>query len=243
MKPITILLALLAIPSTLLADAAWQRDFDALLRKYVVDGGVHYAAWKASPADLAAIDSVVNRIGADEPSHLGRNDKLAFYIDAYNAWIIDLVLRKYPIRSIKDYAPLYGIFTAKNIRLGGEAMSLNHLEKDLVLAGIGDARAHFGLNCASRSCPVLIPGAYFGSTIDKVLNERARAYMVNPYGVRFSGNKNTASLSMIFKWDADDFTNAAGSVVAFIDKYRQPPLPTGVKLEFQPYDWSLNEAK
>jgi Protein of unknown function, DUF547 len=221
---------------------AWQKNYDALLKKYVAGGNVRYAAWKANAADVAALDRIVESIGAENPSDLSRNDKLAFYINAYNAWVIHLVLEKYPLKSVSDWAPLDGIFTGKHIKLAGEQVSLDYLEKDLVLKGLDEPRAHFGLNCASRSCPVLIPAAYNGATIDATLSERAKAYMVNPYGVQLSNDGKTARLSMIFKWYEDDF-KAAGGPVAFINKYRPQPLPADVKVEFQDYDWSLNEAK
>ena len=148
---------------------------------------------------------------------------------------------KYPIKSVRDYAALFGIFTGKNIQLGGEKMSLNHLEKDLVLKGLGEARAHFALNCASRSCPVLIPAAYSSATLDKVLDERAKAYTTNPLGVSAGKDGKSASLSSIFKWNDADFKSAGGEV-AFINKYRPTPLPADVKVDFQEYDGSLNEA-
>ncbi len=240
-------LILIAAVSMLASNAraevgAWQKDYDALLKKYVSGGGVRYAAWKASAADMAALDKVVAAIGTESPVALGRNDKLAVYINAYNAWIIHLVLEKYPIKSVKDYAVLFGIFTGKHIELGGEKISLNRLEKDLVLKGIGEPRAHFALNCASRSCPVLIPAAYNGATLEKVLDERARAYTVNPLGVSVSKDGKSASLSSIFKWNDADF-KPAGGAVAFINKYRPTPLAADVKVDFQDYDWSLNEAK
>ncbi len=242
MKTNLILLALILPLAARAEVGAWQKDYDALLKKYVSGSGVRYSAWKGSAADVAAIAKVVEAIGAENPSGLARNDKLAFYINAYNAWMIHLVLEKYPIKSVRDYAPLFGVFTGKNIRLGGEKMSLNHLEKDLILKGIGEPRAHFAVNCASRSCPVLIPAAYTGATLDKVLDERAKAFTANPLGVQLAKDGSTAQLSSIFKWYADDF-KAAGGAVAFINKFRAQPLPAGVKVEFQDYDWSLNEAK
>lgn len=241
---ILLLSFLLLLPLSLHAELkGWQKDFDGLLKKYVVGGNVRYAAWKANAEDVAAIDKIVEAIAKDSPASLGKNDKLAFYVNAYNAWIIDLVLKKYPIASVREYAPLFGIFTSKNIEIGGEKMSFNHLEKDLVLKGLGEARAHFALNCASRSCPVLIPGAYDGATIDKVLDQRAKAYMSNPLGVLVGKNPKVARVSMIFKWYDDDFVKASGSTVAFINKYRTPPLMEGVRLEYMDYDWSLNSAK
>ena len=240
---LALLLTTLLLPLTLRAEVgAWQKDFDGLLKKYVSGGGVRYAAWKANAADVAAIDKVVAAIGTEDPSGLARNEKLAFYINAYNAWIIDLMLKKYPSKGVRDYAPLFGIFTGKNIQLAGKKVSFNYLEKDLVLKGLGEPRAHFALNCASRSCPVLIPAAYDGATIDRVLDERSKAYTVNPLGVQLSKDGKSANLSMIFKWNTDDF-KAAGGPVAFINKYRPQPLPANVKIDYQEYDWSLNETK
>jgi Protein of unknown function, DUF547 len=220
----------------------WQKDYDALLKKYVAGGGVRYAAWKANSGDVVALGRIVEAIGAENPSGLARNDKLAFLINAYNAWVIQLVLEKYPLKSVRDYAPLFGIFMGKNIQLGGEKISLHHLEKILILKTFGEPRVHFALNCASRSCPVLIPAAYNGATLDATFDERAKAYMVNPYGVQLSKDGKTARLSMIFKWYDTDF-KAAGGPIAFINKYRTQPLPPEVKVEFQDYDWSLNEAR
>ena len=240
---LALLLAALLLPLTLHAEVGgWQKDYDALLKKYVSGGGVRYAAWKANAADVAAIDKVVAAIGAEDPSGLPRNVKLAFYINAYNAWIIDLMLKKHPGKGVRDYAPLFGIFTGKHIQIAGRKVSFNFLEKDLILKGIGEPRAHFAVNCASRSCPVLIPAAYDGATIDQVLDERSKAFTVNPLGVQLSKDGKSASLSMIFKWNADDF-KAAGGAVAFINKYRPQPLPANVRIDYQEYDWSLNETK
>jgi hypothetical protein len=239
---VLLLIVLGVIPLRLCAEVgAWQKDYDALLKKYVSDGGVRYAAWKSDSADLAALNRVVAAIGTDNPGGLGRDDRLAFYLNAYNAWVLHLVLAKYPIRSVKDYAPFYGIFTGKNIKLGGESVSLDYLEKGLVAKGFQEPRVHFALNCASRSCPVLIPSAYAGATLDATLNERAKAYIVNPRGVQLSSDGKTARLSSIFKWYADAF-KPAGGIVAFINRYRPQPLPADVKVEFQDFDWSLNES-
>jgi hypothetical protein len=239
-----VLFALLFLPLSLHAElAGWQKEFDALLKKYVSPAGVKYAAWKANAADVAAIDKVVAAIAADSPANLGKNDKLAFYINAYNAWIIDLVLKKYPMGSVRDYAPLFGIFTSKNIQIGGEKMSFNHLEKDVVIKGLGDARAHFALNCASRSCPSLMASAYDGATIDKVLDQRTKLYMASSLGIATTRNPKLVRVSMIFKWYDDDFAKAAGSTLAFINKYRTKPLPADAKLEFMEYDWNLNDAQ
>lgn len=222
--------------------AGWQQEYDALLKRHVVDGGVRYAAWKASPKDMAALDRVVGAIGSERPERLNRQDQLAFYINAYNAWTIRLVLDKYPIKSVWGHSPLGGIFTRKHIRVGGEKMSLNHLEKEIILKRFKDSRAHFAMNCASGSCPPLNSGAYDGKALDQQLNERTRAFTLNSLGVQPSADGQKARVSSIFKWYDDDFKEDGGAA-AYINKARPGAIAPGAKVEYQKYDWSLNERK
>lgn len=220
----------------------WQKEYGGLLKKYVSGGGVRYAAWKADAAGMAAMARIVAAIGEEDPSALPKKERLAYHINAYNALIIDLMLKKYPSGGVREGSQETDIFSAENIRLAGKMVSLNFIEKELVLRGSGDPRAPFALNCASKSCPVLMPGAYDGATIDTVLDERVRAYAASPLGVQDGNDGKSASLSMIFLWNADAF-EPFGGVLGFLNKYRAKPLPKGTALEYQPYDWGLNEAK
>ena len=99
---------------------AWQKDYDALLKKYVSGDGVRYSAWKANAADMAALGKVVAAVAAENPSSYPRNEKLAFYINAYNASILSEALQKYPTKSVKD--TLFTFFTAKRITVAGEQL-------------------------------------------------------------------------------------------------------------------------
>jgi hypothetical protein len=151
------------------------------------------------------------------------------------------VLRAYPVGSVTDVAPLWGVFTNKRIRVAGEDMSLNHLEKQLILKQFGDPRVHFAINCASRSCPPLLDEPYVGSQLDAQLDAVVREGVSNnPLTVKVEGN--TVKVFEIFKWYAADFEKAGGTK-AFIEKYRDEPLPENATIEFMDYDWSLNEAK
>src|SRR5688572_1666119 len=220
----------------------WQREYDALLRKYVENGSVRYAAWKANSADLAALDRVVTAIGRESPEKLSRNEQLAFYINAYNAWTIRLVLDKYPIKSVKEQSLLWGNFTRKLIRLGGKKMSLNYLEKEIILKRFKDSRAHFAINCASRSCPPLSASAYDGEKLDQELNQRTKSFTMNSLGVQPGKDGTTTKVSRIFKWYEDDFARSGGAR-EFINQARPQSLPADAKIEYQEYDWGLNEAK
>ena len=232
-------LALVTVLLTFAARAqvgAWQADYDALLKKYVSGGGVRYSAWKASAADAAALGRVVAAIGAENPAGYSRSDKLAFYINAYNAWILSEALQKYPTKSVKD--PLFTFFLAKRITVAGEKMSFNHLEKDIIRQ-LSEPRIHFALNCASRSCPPLRSEPYSGAKLDAQLDEQARGYVNSEHGVKATGV--SAQLSKIFDWYKEDFGGEAG-VSAVLKKYRQEKSDFKT-VTYQDYDWGLNEVK
>ena len=215
----------------------WQKNYDALLKKYVTGSGVRYAAWKANGADVAALGRVVEAIGAANTSGLSRNDQIAFYINAYNAWILHEVLEKYPTKSVKD--PLFTFFTGKRITVAGEKMSFKRLEDGIIRPRFKEPRIHFALNCASRSCPPLRAEAYYGARLDAQFDEQTRTFLNTERGVKLSGE--TAQLSKIFDWYKDDFGGDAG-VAAFLKRYRKGKAEFK-SVTYQDYDWDLNEAK
>src|SRR5205807_9135197 len=111
--------------------AGYEDEYNALLKKYLTADGVRYAAWKSYASDVESLQKVVDAI-ATNPVPQGRNEQLALYINAYNAWILHEALAKYPTRSVKD--PLFTFFLLSRIKVVGEQMSFNHLEKDIIRA-------------------------------------------------------------------------------------------------------------
>ncbi len=219
---------------------SWINTYNHLLGKYVTSGGVRYAAWKANAEDMKALQQVVDGIAQEKISGLSKKEQLAHYINAYNAWILHEALGKYPTKSVKDL--LFTFFTGQRIKVAGESMSFNHLEKDIIRPKFGDPRVHFALNCASRSCPPLNPEAFRGDKLDAQLDKLASAFVNSQKGVDYEAGKKTAALSAIFDWYKDDFKSAGGPL-AFINKRRHEPLPNDIKITYQTYDWSLNEVK
>ncbi len=219
---------------------SWIESYNRLLAKYVTERGVEYAPWKNNASDMQAIQEVVNAIGRENVSSLGKKEQLAFYLNAYNAWILHEALAKYPTKSVKD--PLFTFFLLPRIRVAGEKMSFNHLEKDIIRRQFREPRVHFALNCASQSCPPLNKEAFRGIKLDRQLETLAVGFVNSKKGVDYVPEKNSAALSMIFNWYKDDF-KPVGGVLAFINQRRKPPLPNDVKITYQEYDWALNEAK
>jgi hypothetical protein len=218
----------------------WIQTYSGLLGKYVTNNGVKYAAWKTNAADMEAVQQVVDGVAQTNTSSLSKSEQLAFFINAYNAWILHEALGKYPTKSVKDL--LFTFFTGQRIKVAGEKMSFNHLEKDIIRPKFGEPRVHFALNCASRSCPPLNREPFQADKLDAQLESLAVAFVNSPKGVDYSAEKNTAALSAIFNWYKDDFKGVGGPLV-FINRRRSPHLPSDVKIAYQDYNWSLNEVQ
>jgi hypothetical protein len=217
----------------------WTDTYDRLLKKYVSGGGVKYSAWKTSAGDLKDLQTVVDGIASANVSSMNRNDQLAFYINAYNAWILHEALDKYPTKSVKD--TFFTFFTSKRIKVAGDQTSFNALEKETIRSKFGEPRVHFALNCASQSCPPLSTDAFRGGNIEAQLDKLSRNFVNTPKGVSYQDGAKTAELSKIFDWYKDDFKE--GGPIAFINKRRAKPLPNDVKITYQDYNWALNEVK
>ena len=219
----------------------WNESYSRLLAKYVTSQGVRYAAWHADGTDRTELARVVAAIAKEKPEG-SKDEKLAFYLNAYNANILEQVLESYPIKSVRDIAALYGVFTQQRITVAGEKMSFNHLEKDII-HGFKEPRIHFALNCASGSCPPLRPKAYTGDGLSTELDQQTTAFLnTDPHGVKATEDGKKADVSKIFDWNSGDF-QAADGVAGFINKYRKPPLAPDAKISYMSYDWSLNEAR
>src|SRR2546423_624733 len=217
----------------------WMEPYNRLLGKYVTSGGVKYAEWKNNAADVQALQTVVDGIAKESVSGLDKRQQVAFYLNAYNAWILHEALGKYPTKSVKD--TFFSFFTGKRITVAGQQTSFKALEDD-VIRKLGEPRVHFALNCASRSCPPLNREAFSGPKLEEQFEKLAKGYVNSEPGVNSNAATKSAELSKIFDWYKDDF-KADGGAIAFINKRRSTPIPAEAKVSFQDYDWGLNEAK
>lgn len=242
MKKILFLLILCAV-NLQAAPEKWESSYTSLLGKYVSPQGVRYADWKANTKDLQALNDITQKMASTDPTSLTKTEQLAFYINAYNAWTINNVLAAYPIKSIRDVYPLFGFFSRKTIIISGEKMSLNNLEKAIIIAKFKEPRIHAAINCASQSCPPLASESYTAAKLDKQLDAGfSRFVNQNSLGVDAAKDGKSASISSIFKWYAADF-EPKGGPVAYINQFRKSKLADDAKITYQDYDWNLNEAR
>jgi len=218
-----------------------NRIYAGLLEKYVRNGLVDYQGFKNEEAKLDQYLKILEEIDTKE---LSRDEQFAFYINAYNAWTIKLILTGYPgVKSIKDLGSFFSSPWKKKIcRIDGEVISLDQIEHGILRPRFKDPRIHFAINCAARSCPPLRSDPYEGAILDQQLNEMGSTFINDPSRNRLE--RNTLYVSKIFDWFEEDFD---GDVVGFILKYAKGGLKKGLEInkgdvviKYLDYDWSLN---
>ena len=228
-------------PLAVSAAGADQSLYGELLQKYVKNGVVDYQGFKKEEAKL---DQYLSILEKTDPKELSRNEQFAFYVDAYNAWTIKLILSAYPgVKSIKDLGSLLKSPWKKKIaRIDGDIITLDNIEHDILRPRFKDPRIHFAVNCAAKSCPPLRSEAYRGDVLDQQLTEMTEAFVNDPTRNRLEGN--TLYVSSIFKWYSEDFNDG---IVEFFKKYARGELrewlkknQKEIKVEYLDYDWSLN---
>jgi hypothetical protein len=242
--------------------AAWT----GLLKKHVrvIDGGkasqLRYAGMatdKAALKDYLASLTAVSQASFDAFS---KPQQMAFLINAYNAFTVDLILTRYPkLVSIKDLGSLLqSPWKGKGVALLGTQMSLDNIEHDTLRARgrYDDPRVHFAVNCASIGCPALREEAFVPERLDTQLEEQAQRFMADRSRNRFSAERDKVEVSKIFDWFGDDFKQGhkgITSVQQFIGRHanqladapgdRDKLRAGGVSVAFLEYDWKLNDAK
>ena len=214
-------------------------EYARLLDRYVRPDGVRYEAWVNHASDRAALTQFLEEAAGVKVDSLDQAAQKAFYINLYNASMLHAVLEHWPIDSVKEIGLLpFSIFKKAFIVQGGRRLSLDDVEKTILLKQYFDPRIHFAVNCASRSCPPLRGEPFVGPKLDAQLDEQTRAFAVNERAVRIAGRSGKVELSRIFKWYADAF-GPAGPVV-YLNRYRDEALPADAAIGWMPYDWALN---
>ena len=221
--------------------------WDELLRKNVSDNGkVNYKAFKL---DAKKLDTYLIYLSKIPIKNYPEKEQLAYWINAYNAFTVDMVVKNYPVKSIKDIrngrsfvAKLTGssqVWIEKlRYSFDGEELSLYNIENTKLLKHLFDPRIHFVINCASYSCPRLWNKAYTAENVERVMDMMADEFINDPAKNKIS--VNSLQLSQIFDWYSNDFTQK-GSLIDYLNNYSNIKINAGAKLNFIDYNWSLNE--
>jgi hypothetical protein len=235
-----IVLMVLALPLFSLSQPSKTAVLDhsswtVLLQEYVSEEG--YVDYRGFMDRKAELKEYLDYLGDHEPlAAQPLTERLAFYINLYNAATVQLILENYPLKSIKDIDSPWG---KKRVRLGNDLVSLGKIEFG-ILRNTNEPRIHFAINCASFSCPKLLNRAYTARDMELQLQQATMNFINDETKNRIT--QKELSLSPIFKWYRGDFTHKS-SLVEFIQPYSRVDLPNTIRISYLPYDWSLNEKK
>lgn len=211
--------------------------FNSLLKKHVDSkGNVNYKAFKK---DEVKLNTYLNHLDKTSPKKNWSAAKTkAFWVNAYNAYTIKLILDNYPLKSIlkikKKGKDAWNISFAK---VGGKTYTLNHIEHKILRKDFNDPKIHVGVNCASGSCPQLGNFAFTEANYETKTDELMKKFINDPKRNKISEKK--VQLSKIFEWFKGDFTKK-GDLIDFLNKYSDAKISSKAKVKFLEYDWSLN---
>lgn len=218
--------------------------WDNLTKAHVSDGYVKYAAMKK---DEAKLDEYLAMLSSTPPTdEWSRDQKLAYWINAYNAFTVKLILNNSDkkLGSIKDLEKKPNIpfvntpWDIKFFEIDGKKMDLNKIEHGTVRKDFEEPRIHFVLVCAAKSCPPLMSGAFYPEILNQQLEDRTSSFLNNPAMNKFDGN--SAQVTPLLDWYKKDFKKGKNTVAGFISEHSKHQLNEDAEITFMDYDWSLN---
>lgn len=226
------------------SDPPSHKSYSSLLKKHVDDEGL--VNYKGLLKDRSKLKSYLKTLEENAPNKdWTENERLAYWINAYNAYTLDLILEHYPVESIKDIGAKIKIpfvntpWDIKFIKIEGEEYDLNNIEHGIIRKQFDEPRIHFALVCAAVSCPKLRNEAYFPERLDEQLTQAARDFLAteSKNSIRSS---NKAELSKIFSWYGGDFKKKT-TLIEYINQYAPQKLNKDAEIDFKDYSWDLNE--
>ncbi len=241
-------------------------SWDALLKRHVViiSGGnvsrVDYTGIQRDRAMLKRYLDALSAVSQSDYQHWTKPERLAFLINAYNAFTIELILTKYPdLHSIKDLGSFFqSPWKKRFFNLLGKKRHLDDLEHNLIRApgAFDEPRIHFAVNCASIGCPMLRNEAYTAERLDKQLEDGIRRFLSDRTRNRFDAASGTLWVSKLFDWYGKDFargyhgfsslksTFATYAELLTDDPQARQRIRAGdYRIDFLEYDWRLNDTR
>lgn len=219
--------------------------YTELLQKHVNEAG--WVDYKGLMKDREKLDSYLRTLSNFPASpKWNDNEKMAYWINVYNAFTLQLILDHYPLKSIKDIGasvqiPFVNTPWQKNFfSIGGESMNLDQIEHKILLKEFNEPRIHFALVCASRSCAPLRQEAYTAEKMEAQLTDQAKRFLLDKNRNEFS--KDKVEVSKYFTWYKKDFTKN-GTVIDYLNKYAPIKINANATINYKDYNWNLNEQQ
>ena len=233
---------LLLTPHALPAQTG-HKSFSLWLKQYVdPQGNVDYTKCKKNPQAQQQLNTYLDWLKQNPPSASApKSQRLAFWINLYNAATIRLVLDHYPVESIRDIEQRTGKspWEMKTVKVKKKTYTLNEVEHTLIRPVFKDPRVHFALVCAAKSCPKLLNEAYTAQRLNSQLDAQAR-YFLNRSGKNQLSTR-TAAVSKIFEWFEKDFLADNNTLTGYLNQYAAVKINPTAHVSYLHYDWSLNE--
>jgi hypothetical protein len=216
--------------------------WNSLVQKYASnDGKVNYPGFIQ---DSVQFNSYLSILKNNHPNQKNWTEKeqLAYWINAYNAFTVKLIVDHYPLKSIKDIKKglpfINSVWDIKFIKIEGATYDLNNIEHSILRTKFNEPRIHFAINCASISCPNLRNEAFTVDRLEEQLTEQAKLFLNDPAKNKIT--KDKIELSSIFSWFKKDFKKK-GSLVDYLNKYAPVQIDKNADIDYLDYDWNLNE--
>lgn len=235
-------------------DVVDYEPFSELLAEHVDgQGRVAYETWMNDQEDAATFKKFLGKIAEADPEGYSEAEKLAFWLNAYNATAIKSVMDHWPMEGPME---VKGFFKVETHEVAGEEITLDHLEHQIIRKRFDEPRIHFVLVCAAKSCPRLRQKALTGSNVESVMEAAAREFIPRATTLEKKGGEGKdrkVVTSKLFEWFAEDFEEAEGSVRTYLKKYVTKEKEDGkeavaealgdedVEITFREYDWALNK--
>jgi len=241
------------------------KAYAAVLRAHVVDDRVNYLTLQENRTALDAVVNDLGRVTASELVEWTREQQIAYWVNAYNAFTLQVIIEHYPItrRWFNFFSPassikqISGVWSTLRWRAGGNEMTLDDIEHGTLRQHYDEPRIHFAVNCASISCPPLKPQPYIGEHLERQLILAVRDFLASDLGVKVE--TNTLHVSSMLNWFGDDFieqysrlVDTTGSaktraLLGVIAKYgprdaARVARSGNARIRFLRYDWSLNDT-
>lgn len=211
---------------------SFNNTLNSLLMDYVVDGKVNYEELSKDNRRKSIREFIANA----SIDQLNSKELKAFRVNAYNFLVLDAISEGYPISSVQE---ITGFFDRVKHDIEGKSMTLNKYEKNYILRIFNDPRLHFVLNCGAVDCPPLISGIYEADKIEEHLGTQTKIALDNPDFLSIQEDK--ILLSQIFNWYAVDFGGTKRTIFSFINLHRSEPVNTNLNINYDNYDWLLND--
>ncbi|CAN5910466.1 DUF547 domain-containing protein [soil metagenome] len=218
--------------------------WDELLHQHVSpEGAVHY---QGLLQDSLRLRQYLDQLGQNPPNNQNwtPDERKAYFLNLYNAATVQLILRHYPVQSIKDIGPNLQIpfvrtpWTIPFIPIADQKMTLDNIEHGIIRREFEDPRIHFAVNCAAHSCPVLHNRAYAGDRVNEQLDQQARQFINDTRFNRIT--PDSIHISSIFKWYSGDFPKGK-AFIDYLNQYSKVKINPNATVTYADYDWKLNE--